>query len=204
MRVNGAAGTKTIDTRKDCVQVIGSNGPNSAVWKATPEIQASGERLIAAGAALAAADGNVQTIKSQLDTALNVRAAKVVEFDAAYGVYIANVESYATTPQDVTSLGVALFAKSTYALVAPVGIDATLDAAKGRLQIHVHKVPGMKGCVVEVSPNPADPASWHRLPGFGAVHKLSGYAPGTYWVRSASARASELSEFTAPVPVSMT
>src|SRR5215203_727482 len=79
--------------------------------------------------------------------------------------------------------------------------DAAFDAVKGRVQIHVNKAPGMQACVVEVSPDPAGASSWQRLPGFGAVHKLSGYAPGTYWVRAASARANQISDFAGPVSV---
>ena len=31
--------------------------------------------------------------------------AKIVEFDAMFGVYVATVETYATTPHDITALG---------------------------------------------------------------------------------------------------
>jgi hypothetical protein len=201
IRVDGTPDRETIPTRTGSAQVVGANGPNSAIWKATPEVQVAGTKVIAAGAALAEADTAVQSLQQQLATALNVRDAKVVEFDAVHSVYVATVEAHATTPQDVTGLGLALFAKSTHAFVAPLGVDATFDAAKGRVHIHVNKAPGMQASVVEVSSDPRDPAGWRRLPGFGAIHKLSGYAPGTCWVRAASARANEISDFTEPVPV---
>jgi hypothetical protein len=59
----------------------------------------------------------------------------------------------------------------------------------------------MEVCFVEISTNPEDPAAWRRLPGVGAVHVLTDYAPGTYWVRAASARANEQSRFTEAVSV---
>jgi large exoprotein involved in heme utilization and adhesion len=201
VRVNVSAVKLSSGTRTDCAQVVGTNGPSSAIWQTVPEVQLAGTKLVAAGTALAAADAAVQSLASQLATAQNVRDAKSVEFDAAFGVYVANVEAHATTPQDVTGLGLALFAKSTYVLAAPIGIEAAFDAAKGQIQLRVNKAPGMHACVVEVSSNSADPAAWQRLPGVGALHKLSGYAAGTYWARAASARANEMSDFTEPVPV---
>jgi hypothetical protein len=201
LRVDVRVDKQSVVTRTDRAQVVGTNGPNSAIWKSSQDIQAAGQKLVTAGTTLAEVEALVQSLQSQLATALNLREIKIVEFDAAHGVYVANVESHATTPQDITALGVAVFSKSSHALAAPTGIDAAFDTAKGRLQIHVNKAPGMQACVVEVSSDPTGSAPWHRLPGIGAVHKLSGYAPGTYWVRAASARANEISEFTGPVPV---
>lgn len=59
----------------------------------------------------------------------------------------------------------------------------------------------MHNAVVDISADPTNPNSWTRLQGIGTVHTLSGYAPGTYWVRAASVRANEQSEFTSPVSV---
>jgi hypothetical protein len=201
LRAEVSAVKHTCSTRTDCAQLVGTNGPNSTIWQTVQEVQLAGTKLVAAGTALAGTEATVQSLQSQLATAQNLRDAKIVEFDAAFGVYVANVESYATTPQDVTGLGLALFAKATYVLAAPLGVEASFDAVKGQLRVRVLKAPGMQASVVEVSANPADPAAWQRLAGFGALHKLRGYAPGTYWVRAASARANEMSDFTEPVPV---
>jgi hypothetical protein len=88
-----------------------------------------------------------------------------------------------------------------YPLVPPIGIQATYDASKGIIRIHVNRAPGPRACIVEVSQDPAGPGPWKRLPGFGAFQKLAGYAPGTYWIRVATARATELSDFAGPVAV---
>lgn len=188
-------------TRSNCAQLVGANGPSSAIWQSVPDVQTSGTKLVTAGTALAAAEATVQSLHSQLVTAQNLRNTKLVEFDGAYSVYVANVEAHATTPEDVTGLGLALLARSSHALAAPNGIEASFDAAKGQIQLRVNKAPGMQASVVEVSADPADTAAWRRLPGFGTLHKLSGFAPGTYWARAASARANEMSAFTEPVPV---
>jgi hypothetical protein len=201
LRVDPTADKKSIPTRAGRAQTVGTNGPSSALWQSQPEIQDAGKKLIAAGASLTTLDASVQSLKAQLATARNLRDAKVVEYDAVFGVYIANVETYANTPQEVTSLGVALFSKSTHPLTAPLGIEATYDSAKGLIGIRVNKAPGLNACVVEVSPEPVGPGTWKRLDGFGGLRKLSGYPVGTHWLRAASARATEVSEFTSPVSV---
>jgi hypothetical protein len=201
VRVNVTDTKHSSPTRTDCAQVVGTNGPASLIWQSVPEVQLAGTRLFAAGASLAGAEATVQSLGSQLATAINLRDTRIVEFDAAFGVYVANVESHATTPQDVTGLGLTLLAKTTYVLAAPLGIEVSFDAVKEQILVRVNKAPGMQASVVEVSSNLADPTAWKRLPGIGALHKLRGYPPGTHWVRAASARANEISDFTEPVPV---
>jgi hypothetical protein len=201
IRVSGSVDKESILTRDNLAQVVGTNAPNSAVWKATPEIQVAGQNLVAAGAALAAADATVQSIQAQLDTAIHARDAKLAEFDAAHAVYVANVEARATTPEDVTGLGLTLLAKSSHPLAAPLGVEARVDPVNGQVHVRVKRARGMRATIVEVSSNPVGPDTWQRLLGMGALHKLRGYVPGTYWVRAASVRANAISDFTAPVAV---
>jgi hypothetical protein len=200
-RAEVAIDKKSPLTRTNRAQVVGTNGPNSPIWKTTPEVESAGTKVVGVGTALEEAEARVQATQSELDTAVNTRDAKVKEFDGVYDVYVALAESRATKPQDITGLGLALLTRSSYALAAPLGVEAVYNVIKERIRIHVNKTPGTYACVVEISQNPHDPASWKRLPGIGAVHNLSGYAPGTYWVRAASARANEVSEFTGPVAV---
>jgi hypothetical protein len=54
---------------------------------------------------------------------------------------------------------------------------------------------------VEISPNPAGPDTWKRLPGVAASRSIGGYPPGTYLVRAASAKGQAESSFTGPVSV---
>jgi hypothetical protein len=201
LRVDPTADKKSIPTRTGRAQTVGTNGPSSAIWQSQPEIQEAGKRLVDAGTLLVTLDASVQSIEAQLATARNLRDAKVVEFDAVFGVYIANAETYATTPQEVTGLGLALFSRSAHPLTAPLGIEATYDIAKGLIAIRVNKAPGLNACVIEVSSEPVGPDTWKRLDGFGGLRKLSDYPAGTHWLRAASARATEVSDFTSPVSV---
>jgi hypothetical protein len=152
IRVSVEPDKQNSGTRNGRAQVVGSNGPNSAIWKSTPEVQAAGTKLVTAGTALADVEALIQSLQSQIATALNLRAFKTAEFDAAYGVYAATVEAYATTAQDVTALGLSVFTRSTHALAPPIGTEATFDATKGQIRIRVHKAPGMQASVVEISP----------------------------------------------------
>lgn len=116
-------------------------------------------------------------------------------------MYSANVSKYAPTPQDVTMLALAVQERTGYLIAVPLGIDVKFDAVKGDILLHVKHAPGMKACEIEISANPADPTSWKRIKGNGARRVVSGYAPGTYWVRACSVRGSDESDYTAPVAV---
>jgi hypothetical protein len=181
--------------------VIGLNGPGSTLWKTQPALQDSGSKLVTIGAALGDADASLKSIETQLATARGVRDTTQKAFDVAYGVYVANAQTYAATPEDAASIGLVVRGKNKYPLVAPVGLDATFDLIKSLIQIHITKTPGERTFLVEISSDPIGPATWKRLPGTGAVQELSGYGPGLYWVRAASVRAKAQSDYTAPVAV---
>lgn len=191
----------SIVSRTACADVVGTNGPNSPIWKANVVLQDMGMKLVAAGAALKTAQSTLNAIESQLEVARGVRDTSVGAFDKAYELYVTNVEASSTTPEDAAGLGIPVRIRSAYALNAPLGVVAKFDARKNLLRVHVQRAPGTRTCIIEISTDPADPAGWRRLPGVGAVQRLSGYAPGTYWVRAASTRANEQSSFTTPVAV---
>jgi hypothetical protein len=201
VRIDIAPDKQSITSRTERGGVIGTNGPSAAIWKSKASVADAGAKVISATTALAAAHAAVISLEAQIAAGRGVRDTKAAEFDAAYSVYVANVETYAPTPEDASSLGLSPFIRTMYPLVAPLGIQATYDAAKGIIQIRVSRAPGPRACVVEVSADPAGPGTWKRLPGFGALQKLTGYTPGTYWIRAATARATELSDFAGPVAV---
>jgi hypothetical protein len=201
MRVNVEADKSSIKSRGDRANVTATVAPTSLIYQAHAQLQESGVALGAAGVALTAADAAVHAAKTTLATARSVLKTKVSEFDVTYDVYVAHAEKVCTTPEDITGLGLDVLDRGTYTLAAPIGVVVRFDSATSLIHIHVNKAPGMRSCVVEISPNPTDPTSWERLPGVGAIRTLRGYAPGTYWVRAASVRATDQSEFTARVAV---
>jgi hypothetical protein len=201
IRVEVGTDKRSLLARTSRAATIGINGPNSAVWQAHSELQTAGNALVAAGVALAESQARLAALEGQIDAARNAVAAQVASYDTAYAVYVAHVETHAGKPDEVPALGLTLLAKASYALAAPLAVVPTYDVVKGQITINVQRAPGINHCVVEISPDPAGPNTWTRLPGFGGRKKLTGYAPGTYWVRAASARANAFSDFTGPVSV---
>lgn len=187
--------------RVDGACVVSANAASSPLWKGDPSIQDAGAKLIASGTALAASMGAAKALRNELEAADGVVATRVVDYDAAHAVYKAHVERVSVTPEDAASLGMTVHVRSRHALNPPVKVEAWHDMRKSLLRIHAWQAPGMQACIIEISATPEDPGSWKQLPGIGCRQALSGYGPGTYWVRAASVRASERSEFTVPVPV---
>jgi hypothetical protein len=52
-----------------------------------------------------------------------------------------------------------------------------------------------------VAPDPIGPATYVELPGHGRVQRVAGYAPGTYWVRACTVRATARSAWVGPISV---
>jgi hypothetical protein len=73
--------------------------------------------------------------------------------------------------------------------------------AADAILVVVKQAPGMRTCQVEISTNPSDPASWKRVKGGSGKRTLTGYAPGTYWLRACSVRGADESDYTVAVAV---
>ena len=201
LKAVAAAEKATIKTRTDCSSLVGNKASQSPIWQAQGALQDSGAKLVAAGLALGDADQKSIKADSDASAARTVRETAVVEWNSAFDVYSANVSKYAPLPQDVTALALAVQERTSYLLVVPLGIDVKFDAVKSDILIHVKHAPGMRACEIGISANPANPTSWKRVKGNGARRVVSGYAPGTYWVRACSVRGSDESDYTAPVAV---
>jgi hypothetical protein len=151
------------------------------------------------------------TLKSAIDTFTNAAAAfktartalgtAVLTWDGSYDVFVTTTEKYAITPNDVASVGGKARGRTSNPLVPPISVDFTYDGKKDKLRIHVHRAPGMRDSVVEVSTDPITATSWKEQDGNGAVHVIDNPAPGTYWVQAASRTAKGKSPFTTPVSV---
>lgn len=201
IRVDLQMDKQSIKTRTDRAHVVATSAPKSPLYQSNPTLAASSIELAKAGDELAQADDGVNAAEATLATARWLRDTKQAEYDAVYGVYAANVERVASAPEEVTALGMLVLDKGSYDLLVPTEVQVRFDPVKGQVRIHVKLGPGLHNAVVDISTTPGDPASWTRLQGIGTIHTLSGYAPGTYWVRAATVRSTEQSEFTSPVSV---
>ena len=56
-------------------------------------------------------------------------------------------------------------------------------------------------CVIAISPDPISATSYVELQGYGRKRSLTGYAPGTYWVRACTTNADKRSAWFGPFPV---
>jgi hypothetical protein len=191
----------TLKSRVDCSALVGSKAAQSPIWQAQSAVQDSGGKLITAGTALSAAAAVSNKADSDAAAARTTVDTLTIAWDSAYGVYSANVKQYAVKSEDVSGLGLAVGERASYELAIPVAVEASYDANLGAITIHVTHAPGMTSCEIEITATPADPTSWKRIKGNGAKRTVTGYASGTYWVRAASVRAEEESDYTAPVAV---
>ena len=198
IRVNSGIVKESIKSRVDCAATMNAQMKQAPFYNI---VKASCDGLVAEGTKLAAADAAVNTALAVLANARDGRESALASFDGAFNVLVSEVERNAQSPSDVTSIALSVLDRQYYALEAPSGLTVKFDSAKAVIKIHVDLPPGAASCLIEVSTDPSNPASWRRVPGDGGRRSLSGYAPGTYWFRASSLRANDESEPTAAVSV---
>jgi hypothetical protein len=201
LRVDTGADKQTTKTRTDRATKVAAVSPTSLLFQGQPPIKDAGAALILAGNDLGDADSAVTAAEAVVEQKRSEREAKRGAFDAAYDIFTALVVHHAETPEQIQGVGLDVLDRTSHALVPPLAIRARFDLVKSLLRISVKQAPGMQACVIDVSQNPSDPTSWKRIAGIGASRSLPGYASGTYWLRAASVRASEQSDFTMPISV---
>lgn len=201
IRINTGVDKESSHTRTMCAAEMATQAPKSALYKDTPGVKASCDALIDAGTELAAAEEAIRVAVSVLRKARQTCKSKIVAFDNAYNVCVAQVERHATLPEEVTALALTVLERQSYTLAPPLAIHAKFLPAKGAIRVRVKLPPGVNACFLKVSTDPTDPASFRQLPGTGKLRTFSGYAPGTYWFCAASVRSNEESAPTQPVSV---
>ena len=200
-RAARGADTESIKTRTDRSGVVGATGPNGALW-AVPAVKDAGTVLVAAGTNLSAGEQLVNNLLAQLRTARKNLIGLTLTWDAAHGVFVTNVEANAKVPADITGSGLLLADRTPHLLEPPMGLLAMFDLKKSLIRATVQRpAPGKQMCLVEISPDPVGPATFKALKGYGARRTLSGYAPGTWWLRAALVDAGDQSDYFGPVSV---
>jgi hypothetical protein len=175
--------------------------------------QSATSTLVQANADFKAAGADVATVTIDLKqlvddynkahglfkTARDALAGGIVKWDTKYRVYTTVASKYVLTAEDASAAGLDMRTPTNNPLAMPDKVDVTYRPKKDDLRIHVHRAKGMKTCSVQISTNPADPASWKELDGDGAVRLVPHPQPGTWWVRAASKIARATSDWTTPV-----
>jgi len=183
-------------------KVVGDMAPKTPLYQADAGFHQVIDDYTKAGAKFVAANALIATKEAELDQARSDRdeARKVV--DKCHGAAAKQVELHSVTPADLQSYGFVWLDKVTLGLVIPSKIDLRYDLLQALLHVHVKwSTPGTHRCVIEISPTPGDPASWVRLDGTGVKRALTGYAPGTWYLRAATAQAQEHSKWAGPFAV---
>ena len=202
VRVNVGTDKESVKSRVDRCTGVATAAPKSPIYQAKPEVKAACDALVARGAQLAAADAAVQAAELELAKARGARDVVQTGCNAAYDVCVAQVEQNATTTEEVLGLGFLVLGRGSYEIAPPTEVRARFDGARNTIRIQVLRAPGMRSFVIEFSSD-VEPRTWTRLPGLGSRRAVANLAPGTYWIRAASVRANEQSEFSAPIAVTV-
>lgn len=191
----------TVKERLDAGGVIETNAPNSPIYQQNPDVKQAHVNLVGVNTKLGDKDAKVKALATDLGKERGARANLTVDWDGKYDVYVSTARIYCLTDEDAKGLGLDAAGTAIHALAMPLAVTARWDAKNALFRIRVKRPAGLRTVRIEISPDPVTPTSWKALEGDGATAALSGYAPGTYWVRAAMVRAREQSEFTVPVSV---
>jgi hypothetical protein len=201
VRVDVGADKISDKTRSDRAEVVRSMATATPLYKNDASFKDAVDKLIQAGLDLDGAEAQVTQLEAALIKAKSSRDARRNAYDKAYGLCSTSVENYSAKPEDVHGFGFAVLTRTAQAFGPPLNIDARHDAARDVLRVRVLYASGQHQCAVEISADPATPGSYTRLDGTGVLQVLSGYGPGTWWIRAATLRAKGRSEWFGPVPV---
>ncbi|MEO7327512.1 MAG: hypothetical protein ABI193_02965 [Minicystis sp.] len=188
-------------TRIERAGIVGTMAKTTSLFLSDAGFKISVDNLVQAGDDLDDADKQVAQIEASLAKARGTQDTRRNVYDKVYGLCVAGVEVHSKTPEDVQSYGFAVLAKSAPGLVLPADLQVKYDPVKGAIRVHVLYASGKHHCVVEISADPADEHGWKRLDGSGVNQTITGYAPGTWWIRAATLRAKERSAWVGPVAV---
>ena len=201
VRVDVGADKISDKTRSERAEVVRSMATETPLYKTDPAFKDAIDKLVQSGVDLAAAEAQVTQLEAALMKARSTRDVRRNAYDKAHSLCSANVENHSSKAEDVLGFGFAVHTRTAHSFGPPINIEAKYDAAKDVLRIHVLYASGQHQCAIEISPDPATPGSYTRLDGTGVTQALSGYAPGTWWVRAATLRSKERSEWFGPVAV---
>jgi hypothetical protein len=188
-------------TRYDRGVKVGNQAPQSALYTKYADMKSSADALVQENVQLKTAMDAHSTAAAAYQTTRTALALVMGQWDGAYDVFVKTGEKYAMTDNDVAGLGGTPRAKTHNPLAVPLGVDVKYDPKLDRLRIRVLRAPGMRTCIVQVSPDPVTATSWVEQSGNGAIHLVQSPAKGTWWVRAASRTAKGTSDFTAPTSV---
>jgi hypothetical protein len=200
-RINRGIDRQSIQARTTRGTQVEKAITTSTLYQNVPAIKAACDAVVVAGTDLSDADIDATAAEQAAAKARSARDTKMDTFDTANAICMATVEHYAVTPEEIQGAGYVLLIPNNNGLVPLNGMTAEYDPISTLIEIEIQHPAGVDRCILEVSPDPVTTTSWQRVPGDGLRRKLSGYTPGTYWLRAATMRANGQSAFTTPISV---
>jgi hypothetical protein len=187
----------------DRAQAVAAMAVLTALYTTNAAFKAVIDAYVASGAALAAAQEKVNLLEAQLAQARGDRDQQRIIGHSWHAAAVKQVELHSATPADVTSYGFVPLEIVKTGSAPPMGIFAEYDRKKKVIDIHVQypKSKNTPRCILEISTDPIGAGTWHRIDGDGVKRALSGFAPGTYWIRAATSLATGRSDWFGPVSV---
>jgi hypothetical protein len=189
-------------TRCDRGAKVAGHAPQSPLY-ALADVKSAADNTIASAALLKALADQYNAARQAWLKAGSALKDGIVSFDTSYGQLISAAEKHCITPSDGIGLGLEPHVPTLHPLLVPTGITMTFNGKMDYIRIHVHRAKGTRVAATQVTQDPTNPASWKELDGYGAVHLIHNPAPGTWWARAASKKASAISDFTTPVSVTV-
>jgi outer membrane murein-binding lipoprotein Lpp len=185
---------------------VGTLAPNTAQYQSNPGFKTTIDEFVTSTQKLDASQTKVSNLEAQLAQARADRDQAQLDAEDAHGAAAKAVEKVSVTPADVQSYGFASLDVVKTGLILPVGILASYNHTTKTIHVHVKYPAGIHGkrCILEISPDPAGPTTYHRVDGDGIRRALTGFMPGTYWLHAATSAAGGRSDWFGPVSVIVT
>jgi hypothetical protein len=183
---------------------VGALAPKATLYQNDAVYRASIDDLMASGVDLEAGGEKVYLKELELAQARAELAEKRQVYDGCYNTATAALEKGSPTYAEVVENGFDVLERVDHGLAPPSAVVATYDRGKSMVHVHV-KYPWRNArCVIEMTSAPNGEGPFTRLEGSGVTRKLPHLAPGVWWFRAATLRATMQSEWSESVAVVVT
>jgi hypothetical protein len=202
-RVSIGPDTATYQALIDRGGKVGTLAPSTATYQSNTAFKGTIDDFVTSTKTLDTSQTKVSNLEAQLAQARADRDQAQLAAEDAHGAAAKAVEKVSVTPADVQSYGFASLDVVKTGLVLPVAILVAFNHTTKTIDVRVKYPPGIHGkrCILEISPDPVGPTTYHRLDGDGLRRALTGFAPGTYWIHAATSAAGGRSDWFGPVAV---
>ena len=196
---------KNDQERIETITGISKLAPQSVVYVQIPTIHAAVDAVIGIGVDLKNQGDQVTGLEKQLEEVKTLLEKTRIKYGRAIGILRTTCEGQDLSAADIASIGLTsrVGAPSVPALTPPTGVKVSLGKTHGQFRASAVSTEHSK-FGAQVSPDPVGPATWVDLPGTGKRRLITGHASGSLvWVRFRTVHKETVSDWCAPVPVTV-